>query len=135
MDRIGNEFKFLQTAVGLRQQRMELLSTNIANADTPNYKARDFSFKEVLAQASEAQKGLGDTQLTLTSARHIPAAAMGPLQFSPQYRLPTQNSLDGNTVEMDMERVAFADNTMQYQATLTLLNGKIKSMLSALQPN
>lgn len=135
MDRIGSEFKFLQTAVGLRQQRMELLSTNIANADTPNYKARDFSFKEVLAQANGVQKGLGDTQLTLTSARHIPAAATGPLQFSPQYRLPTQNSLDGNTVEMDVERVAFADNTMQYQTTLTLLDGKIKSMLSALQPN
>ena len=71
MDRISHEFNFLQTAVGLRQKRMELLSSNIANADTPHYKARDFNFSDALAQAVGGQKRLPDTQLNLTSARHI----------------------------------------------------------------
>ncbi len=137
MDRISNEFSFLQTAVGLRQKRMELLSSNIANADTPNYKARDFSFKEALSQAmgESVQKKLPDTRLSLTSPRHIPAVAANPLSFAPNYRVPTQNSLDGNTVEMDVERTAFADNTMQYQAALTFLSSKLNSMQAALQPN
>ena len=135
MDRISHEFNFLLLAVGLRQKRMELLSSNIANADTPHYKARDFNFSDALAQAVGGQKRLPDTQLNLTSARHIAGTASSPLNFAPDYRLPTQNSLDGNTVEMDVERIAFADNTMQYQASLTFLSHKLNGLQAALQSN
>lgn len=134
IDRLGSEFQFLQTAVGLRQQRMELLATNIANADTPNYKARDFDFKQALEKAVGANGALPNTQLTLTSERHIPAMATGPLQFAPQYRVPHQVSMDGNTVEMDVERMAFADNTMKQQASLHFVTSRIQSLTAALSP-
>lgn len=134
IDRLSNEFNFLQTSLGLRQQRMELLASNIANADTPNYKARDFDFRTALNQALGGPNGLPPTKLTLTSERHIPAAATGPLFFAPQYRIPHQPSMDGNTVEMDVERMAFADNTLRQQSEISFLNGKIKSLMTALQP-
>lgn len=134
IDRLDSEFNFLQTAVALRQQRMELLSTNIANADTPNYKARDFDFKQALERAIGANGTLPNTELTLTSSRHIPAMGRGPLQFAPQYRVPFQASLDGNTVDMDMERMAFADNTMKQQASIHFVSARIKSLMTALSP-
>jgi flagellar basal-body rod protein FlgB len=134
IDRLGSEFNFLQTAVALRQQRMELLSTNIANADTPNYKARDFDFKQALEKAVGANGALPNTQLALTSKRHLPGMATGPLQFAPQYRVPYQVSMDGNTVEMDVERMAFADNTMKQQASLQFVTARIQSLMNAMSP-
>lgn len=110
-----------------------MLSSNIANADTPNYKARDFDFKAAMQNAMEGSKRLPDTSLTLTSARHIPAKAVseGPTQML--YRLPYQPSMDGNTVDMDIERVQFADNTLHYQSTMQLLSGRIRTMMAAIQ--
>lgn len=134
IDRLDAEFNFLQKSLGLRQQRMELLSSNIANADTPNYKARDFDFKMALEKAVGANGALPNTSLTLTSSRHIPALGTGPLQFAPQYRVPHQATVDGNTVEMDVERVAFADNTMKQQASIHFVSSRVKSMLTALSP-
>lgn len=135
IDRLNSDFKFMQTAMAVRQQRMELLSTNIANADTPNYKARDFDFKTALAGALSAGGVLPDTSLALTSERHIPAKASGPSHFQPQYRIPYQASMDGNTVEMDTERTAFADNTMHQQATIGFMSARIKGLMTALQSN
>jgi flagellar basal-body rod protein FlgB len=135
IDRLNGEFALLQTSLALRQQRMELLATNISNADTPNYKARDFNFKDALTQALGGQGGLPPTQLALTSERHIPGQARGTLLFQPQYRIPHQPSLDGNTVEMDTERMAFADNTLHQQSDITFVSAKIKNLMSALQPS
>jgi len=125
----------MQTALALRQRRMELLATNIANADTPNYKARDFDFKQALADAMGISNGpLPPPKLTLTSERHIPGEGFGGTNFSPKYRIPYQTSMDGNTVEMDIERLAFADNTTQQQAGLNFVSSDIQRLMSALQP-
>lgn len=134
IDKLSSEFSFLQTAVALRQQRMELLSSNIANADTPNYKARDINFKQVLEKAVGANGALPNTQLSLTSERHLPAMATGALQFAPQFRVPYQASMDGNTVEMDVERMAFADNTMKQQASLHFVTSRIQGLMTAMSP-
>ncbi|TAN27709.1 MAG: flagellar basal body rod protein FlgB [Castellaniella sp.] len=136
IDGIGKDFEFYQKALTLRQQRQEVLATNIANADTPNYKARDIDFSATLRQAMGQGGGLPrlpDTSLTLTSPRHIPAKAHTAAPGQELYRVPLQPSLDGNTVDMNVERVQFADNTTRYQTDIQVLNQRIKSMLSALQ--
>lgn len=133
LDRLDEDFRFFQQSIALRAQRQEVLSSNIANADTPNYKARDFDFKAAMQNAVDARMRLPDTQLTLTSARHIPAKAAstgGPTELL--YRLPYQASLDGNTVDMDIERVQFADNTLHYQSSLQVLSNRIKGLQSAI---
>ena len=135
IDRIGDDLKFHQIALGLRQQRQEVLAANIANADTPFYKARDFDFSAALQDAMGASGSLRlpDTQLALTSARHIPGKAQGDATAELMYRQPLQPSLDGNTVDMDAERVQFADNTMRYQTDLSVISARIKSLMSVLQ--
>ena len=132
-DRIGADLRFFQTAINLRQERQEVLAANIANADTPNYKARDFDFRSALQNAMGESTRLEDTRLTLTSERHIPAkaASAGPAELL--YRTPLQPSLDGNTVDMDVERVQFADNTVKYQTDMTIISQRIKGLMAALQ--
>lgn len=133
IDRIGKEFEFQQTALSLRQRRQEVLATNIANADTPNYKARDIDFGAALRGAMDERMRLPDTSLTLTSARHIPARAHSSGPADELYRVPTQPSLDGNTVDMNVERVQFADNAMRYQSDLSVLSQRIKTLMAAMQ--
>lgn len=132
-DRIGADLQFFQSAINLRQQRQEVLASNIANADTPNYKARDFNFSDALRNAMGESMRLADTHLTLTSARHIPAKAITPDPAELLYRLPLQPSLDGNTVDMDVERVQFADNTVKYQTELNIISQRVKGLMAALQ--
>ena len=113
-------------ALQLRSRRMELLATNLANSDTPDYKARDIDFKAALSSA------LGDrTSMAITHARHFPP--QGAADVEPLYRIPTQPSLDGNTVEPTLEHAAFSENTIRYQASLDFLNGKISSLRKALR--
>jgi flagellar basal-body rod protein FlgB len=131
IDRLSQDFSFLQTAIDLREQRQQVLASNIANADTPNYKARDFRFGEALSNAMGQSLSLPDTPLTLTSPRHIAGQAAGVDTAPLLYRQPLQPSLDGNTVDMNTERVQFADNTLRYQADLTLISQRIKTMLAA----
>jgi len=134
IDRIGEDFRFYQQALALRTQRQEVLSSNIANADTPNYKARDFDFRAAMQDALDQRMRLPDTSLALTSPRHIPAKAASPAPVGDLlYRQPLQPSLDGNTVDMDVERMQFADNTMRYQTGLSVLSGRIRTMMSVLQ--
>ncbi|MDS1141115.1 flagellar basal body rod protein FlgB [Pusillimonas sp. SM2304] len=135
IDRISDDLSFYQKAIDLRQQRQEVLAANIANADTPNYKARDFDFTSALKQAmgGEGSMRLPNTQLALTSSRHIPAKAMAADPAELLYRQPLQPSLDGNTVDMDVERVAFADNTFRYQTDLTVVSARIKGLIAAMQ--
>lgn len=133
INQINEDFGFYQKALALRQQRQEVLATNIANSDTPNYKARDIDFASALSQAMGEPRRLPDTQLTLTSARHIPAKAHSTGPADELYRIPTQPSLDGNTVDMNVERVQFSDNTMRYQSDLTVLSQRIKTLMLAMQ--
>jgi flagellar basal-body rod protein FlgB len=110
-----------------------VLSSNIANADTPNYKARDIDFKAAMQSAMEGTMRLPDTSLKLTSARHIPAKAVSQGPTDLLYRLPYQPSMDGNTVDMDIERVQFADNTLHYQSTMQLISNRIRGLQTAIQ--
>ena len=136
IDKLDAAFRFQQEALNLRNQRQSVLAANIANADTPGFKARDYDFASTLSQTM--QRGAGGAQapwvLTTTSARHLPAEApSGTSDRDLMYRIPTQSSIDGNSVEMDTERVAFADNTVGYQSDLTVMTSKIKTMLAAIQ--
>jgi len=114
IDRLDEFMRFQTEALKLRSQRQELLSANIANADTPNYKAVDFDFGKALQAATANASGPAPTPEVL-------------------YREPAQASLDGNSVEMDAERAQFADNSVRYEAALKFLNAQLKNMLAAMQ--
>jgi flagellar basal-body rod protein FlgB len=131
IDRLSQDMQFFQQSIGLRAERQEVLSSNIANADTPNFKARDFDFASAMEGALGQRLSLPNTSLMLTSPRHIPAQGAAESTVDLLYRQPYQASLDGNTVDMNAERVQFADNAMHYQSSMTVLNGQIKDMLRA----
>lgn len=136
MDRLDAAFRFQQEALSLRTQRQSVIASNIAHADTPGYKARDFDFASTLAQSVERGNQQRDgVSLSTTSTRHLAAQApaISNSERDLEYRIPLQSSVDGNTVEMDTERVAFADNTVHYETGLTVMSSKIKTMLSAIQ--
>ncbi len=134
LDRLDATMRFQQEALRLRAQRQEVLSANIAHGDTPHFKARDFDFGAALAQAVGRDAGAeGGASLALTSVRHLPAQAAGGGAADLLYRTPLQSSLDGNTVEMDVERVNFAGNALGYEANLQVLGAKIKSLLAVVQ--
>ena len=115
-------------ALKLRANRAELLAANIANADTPNFKARDIDFKHVLNMTASKS---GD--LFTTNSRHIDSAGGSEMGAKMMYRQPNQPSLDGNTVDLQMERSAFMENSMMYQASLRFLNGKISGLMTAIR--
>jgi flagellar basal-body rod protein FlgB len=119
-----------QPALLLRSRRAGLLAENVANADTPNYKARDVDFRAELERAWGEGERSG---VRLTHARHMPAARVGPGGLEPLYRVPEQPSVDGNTVDTQREKAAFLDNAMRYQASLTFLGAKIQTLRTALQ--
>ena len=132
-NRIDQELSFSQTALNLRAYRQELLASNIANADTPNYKARDIDFKSALNGALGKSQG-GALALKQTSERHLPAPGGNRFGAAVQYRSEQQSSVDGNSVSMDVERAAFAENAIQMEAMLTFINGHFKTLNSAMQP-
>lgn len=134
IDKLDAALRFHQEALGLRARRQEVLSANIANADTPGYKARDFDFAQSLSQAvGRGQPGAG-VALAVTAAGHLSAQSGGSAGGGDlAYRLPSQSSIDGNTVEMDQERVQFADNAVHYESDLAVLGAQIKTLLAAVQ--
>ena len=136
IDKLAGYLDYHQEALGLRHERQKVLANNIANADTPNYKARDFDFSAELDRAMQSGGGReGGLSLATTSERHIPAQAPGGGGVHDLlYRVPEQPSLDGNTVDMDRERAAFADNALRYQANTTILTRKIQGIKGAMQP-
>ena len=127
---IDQALKFQQTALNLRAQRSQLLASNIANADTPRFKARDIDFKSALAQATSG-RGNGGLPLAASSARHLqsPAEMLPP---DTRYRTEHQSSVDGNTVNLDVERAQFAENAVQYEASIAFINGTLKSLQTAI---
>ena len=121
-----------QDALKVQSKRMEVLAKNLANADTPNYKAQDIDFRTALAQAGSPGAAL---PMTTTAGAHIGnTASTGDVDLSSalKYRTPLAPSLDGNTVDTQMEQAAFADNTVRYQATLTFLTGSLKDLMTAI---
>jgi flagellar basal-body rod protein FlgB len=133
MDRLDAALRFNQEALSLRNERQSVIASNIANSDTPGFKARDFDFSSQLSTTMERNKAAEGVSLSTTSARHIEAQAPVSNSSDLKYRVPMQSSIDGNTVEMDTERVAFADNAVHYEFGLNAVSGKIKSMLAAIQ--
>lgn len=130
--KIDREFAFLEQAMKLRTYRQELLGSNIANADTPGYKAKDIDFAAALANAQGIKN---DTlKMATTDQRHLGlAGANNPLDAKVLYRLEKQASIDGNTVDTDTEMANFTDNAVRYQAELTFMTSRIRSLTSALQ--
>ena len=141
LNRLTDTLNFQADALSLRSERQRLIASNIANADTPNYQARDFDFASALrnatGQASQGQSSLapGKLQLTTASAGHlgrggVPAGSKQ--QADMNYATPAQTNLDSNTVDMDRERASFADNTVRYEATLRFINGQVKTLNTAI---
>ncbi|MBF4559396.1 MAG: flagellar basal body rod protein FlgB [Pseudomonadales bacterium] len=122
-----------QQALNFRAQRAEVLANNIANADTPNYKARDLDFSKVLAEQSEKTKSGGGFALNMTNSRHIEAQGLDSGDESLLYRTPMQPSIDQNTVDAQLEQSNYAENSVNFQASFTLLNSKFKGLISALR--
>lgn len=112
--------------LALREKRGELLAANMANADTPGYKARDLDFQSVLKQNLQLSK-----TLERTDANHFPTQSL--LETHTMYRNPNQASLDGNTVEANVEQAKYAENAVQYQASLQFLNNKFSGLMTALR--
>jgi len=132
VNKLDDALRFNQTALSLRAARQELLASNIANADTPNYKARDVDF------ASALRSALAGTSTELpavkTSPMHLEGNSGASLMGTPvMYRKPVQPSADGNTVDMDVERAQFADNALRYEASVMFVNARLKGILTAIQ--
>jgi flagellar basal-body rod protein FlgB len=134
--KLDDYLRFQESALSLRSQRQEVLASNIANADTPNYKARDVDFASAL-QASLARAGGHASPLATTANAHIAQGAADgsklPDGTPVLYRGVTQGAVDGNTVDMDVERNQFADNALRYEAGITMINHQIRAMMAAIQ--
>ena len=113
--------------LALRMKRMNLLTANIANADTPNYKARDIDFRTAMASATASQ-----ARMDTTNAGHI-ALSGTSAQPQVQYRRPLQESTNGNTVDAQAEHAAFMENAMRYQASIQLLDNRINGIKKAIK--
>jgi flagellar basal-body rod protein FlgB len=119
------------SALTVRAERLQLLASNLANADTPNYKARDIDFRTVLSEVADSGKTL---PLACTNSQHLSlTASTKNLNPQPLYRVPAQPSLDGNTVDPQMEHAAFAENAVQYQTSLEFLSRNVSGTLEALK--
>lgn len=128
---IDDHLRVRLAALDLRAHRMEVLSSNIANADTPNYKARDFDFAQALRGAiagTHQQK----VAMVRTDAGHLTGRGLRDLPVPLQYRVPVQPSIDGNTVEMDRELGEFSNNALRYQASLSFVNQGIATLRTAI---
>lgn len=115
-------------ALSLSEERSILLSDNVVNSSTPNYKARDIDFSKAM-KAPDQSINFG---LDTTHVQHIPGNNTTN-NLAIQYRLPMQNSLDGNTVDPDLERKSFIENAMKYQVSLTFVQNKSTELLNAIQ--
>lgn len=118
INHLTDSLRFQTEALVLRSERQRLIASNIANADTPGYVARDFDFARALSDATAAGDAGNPGRRGAAMLRYAAAA---------------QTNLDGNSVDMDRERAAFADNTVKYEATLRFINGSVRTMLDAMK--
>lgn len=125
MNFIDRAFSLNEKSLNVRAQRMEVLSRNIANADTPHFKAQDIDFKSVMKSASESA-------VVTTNAKHLSEA---PDQTGEglKYRIPFNVSFDGNTVELPVEQAKFGQYAAEYQTTLSILENRISGIRKALR--
>ena len=132
---IDGRLEYHAAALRLRERRAQLIAENLANADTPNYKARDIDFRAAMQQVSGAPLGRAGTttepSLVRTHSNHLTTEI--PVHTEHQYRTPSQPSLDGNTVEETVEKAKFGQNNLEYQASLRFLNSKIRGLMGAIR--
>lgn len=130
MDAMAEGVAVYAKAIDLRVQRHSVLASNIANADTPHYKARDFDFQTAMQQAM-AGRDAGALSMSRTARAHL-AGAAGAGGVDLQYRSETQSAVDGNTVDMDVERAQIADNALQYQILTQFIGDHFRGLKSAI---
>jgi len=130
MSMIERAFSIHDDAMILRSRRTSILAANIANADTPNYKARDMDFSSMLKQAATGQQS--NLKMVRTNGSHLSAGSV-QIDADIKYRNPLQASLDGNTVDSHVEQAKFSENAVQYQTSLTMLNSKIRGLNLAIK--
>ena len=128
---IDKHIGLYQHALELRSQRANVLANNIANADTPGYKARDIDFQQMLkVRMGEASDVI---PVATSDNQHFMSISQADTITGLKFRNPTNPSIDGNTVDAQTEKTEFVRNTMEYQAAFEFLNGKIKSLISAIK--
>ena len=139
LNRLTDTLDFQAQALTLRSERQRLLASNIANADTPGYVARDMNFAQALQRATAGLPGAAGLHglpsartLGATQPGHIAANAAAGAGVDLVYATPSQTNLDRNTVDMDRERASFADNALRYEATLRFINGQVRTLTSAI---
>jgi flagellar basal-body rod protein FlgB len=135
--KLDEYLRFNEAALSLRSKRQEVLASNIANADTPNYKARDIDFASAL-QGALAKGAAPAGPLATTAPSHIARGAAADGNTLPDgtpvlFRGVVQGAVDGNTVDMDVERNQFTDNAIRYEAGITLINHQIRGLMAAIQ--
>ena len=134
LNQLTNALDFHGQALSLRSERQRLIASNIANADTPGYVARDFSFAQALRAATGPAVGAASAgAMATTTAGHITGATGARSEPNLLYASASQTNLDRNTVDMDRERANFADNAVKYEATLRFINGNVRTMLDAIK--
>ncbi len=145
LDKLTGDLDFHAKALVLRSQRQQLIASNIANADTPGFVARDFNFRQAMQSALStgshgggpaAQGGVAGLSPVATHAGHLGARmSSDPTVPASQlaYAVQSQPSMDNNSVDMDRERANFVDNTVRYESTLRFINGQAKTLLAAIQ--
>ena len=134
LNRLTDALNFQTQALNLRSERQRMLASNIANADTPGYQARDINFAQALRDATSGSGVAGALKTTQSGHLAPPAGARSDSQKL--YATAAQTNLDSNTVDMDRERANFADNAVKYEATLRFINGSVRTTLDAMKsPN
>lgn len=128
---IQSHVEVYSKAIGLRTQRHQVLASNIANADTPNYKAQDFDFRSAMESAVAGRATGAALALSTTSSSHLSGGG-GNSGVRLQYRGETQSAVDGNTVDMDVERAQIAENALQYQILTQLIGDKFRGLRTAM---
>lgn len=132
LNQLTSTIDFQSKALVLRAERQRILATNIANADTPGYVARDMDFQGALRSAKGAAAS-HSSPMAQTHAGHMALPSTAGTAGDLVYATPSQASLDKNTVDLDRERANFVDNAIRYEATLRFINGNVRTMLSAIQ--
>ncbi len=134
LDRLEENLRTYRTALGVRSHRQELLASNIANADTPHFKARDVDFKSALATAlgTSGADMSGPLDMARTQRGHLAGDGTNPYGAAVKYRAEYQGAVDGNTVNMDVERASFAENALQVEALITFINKRFEGLQRAI---
>jgi len=138
LNRLTDALNFPTQALHLRSERQRMLASNIANADTPGYQARDMNFAQALREATgnSAKGGSVAGAMAATQVGHLSPAAGARSESQKLYATAAQTNLDSNTVDMDRERANFADNAVKYEATLRFINSSVRTTLEAMKsPN